>query len=140
MITRTHMKKQPNIRTKRSALNPGRGDLVLDVLVCSAQSIIGLELVCPDGKPIIAAAMVTMQPGEETGWHRHDAPFFAWIIEAELTLDYGPERTREYKSGDGFIETFRSEHIGHNTGKGHARVLALFAGSDAISNTGVSGN
>jgi quercetin dioxygenase-like cupin family protein len=49
----------------------------------------GQEIVYPAGKPNITAAVVTIQPQESTGWHLHDAPLFAMILDGELTVDYG---------------------------------------------------
>lgn len=76
-----------------------------------------------------------MMPGQATGWHHHDVPLFAYILEGELTVDYGPDGKKTYKTGDSFIEAFKTEHNGVNTGTTPARILAVFAGSDDAQNT-----
>ena len=76
-----------------------------------------------------------MIPGQATGWHHHDVPLFAYILEGELTVDYGPDGKKTYKTGDSFIEAFKTEHNGVNTGTTPARILAVFAGSDDAQNT-----
>ncbi len=107
----------------------------LQVLLSSGQSILGQDIVYPAGKPNITAAVVTIQPQESTGWHLHDAPLFAMILDGELTVDYGNGVTRHYVKDDTFIEAFKSRHNGTNTGSTPVRILVVFAGSDVVKNT-----
>lgn len=107
----------------------------LEVLVNSSQSILGQDLKYPAGKPVFTAAIVTMEPGQSTGEHRHDAPLFAMILEGELTVDYGVAGTKVYAKGDALLEAFETYHSGTNTGSEPVRILAVFAGSDAVQNT-----
>ncbi|WP_170506931.1 cupin domain-containing protein [Ruegeria arenilitoris] len=107
----------------------------VDVLLQTETSVIGEALEYPDGTPQITIAIVTMQPGRKTGLHRHDAPLAAYILEGEITVDYGDAGSRTYKEGDALVEAFRSPHAGENTGDGIARILAVFAGSDSVANT-----
>lgn len=107
----------------------------LDVLLSTGKTVIGQEIEYPGGTPKITAAIVTMKPGDSTGWHHHDAPLFAWILDGSLTVDYGADGTRTYEKGDSFIEAFRSEHNGTNTSDVDTRILAVFAGAEGVSNT-----
>lgn len=107
----------------------------LQVLVSSSQSILGQDIAYPSGKPLFTAAIVTLQPGDSTGVHRHEAPLFAMILDGELTVDYGQNGTKVYVKGDALIEAFRTDHNGTNTGNEPVRILAVFAGSDAVKNT-----
>ena len=76
-----------------------------------------------------------MQPGEETGWHRHDVPMFGYILEGEVTVDYGAKGTRIYKKGDALMEAIDWEHNGRNSGSGPARILAVFMGAEGVPDT-----
>lgn len=107
----------------------------VELLLQTDTSIIGEPLEYPAGQAEITMAIVTMQPGQQTGDHRHDAPLAAYVLEGEITVDYGEAGTRVYRTGDAFVEAFRSTHAGVNMGSGIARILAVFAGSDAVSNT-----
>lgn len=107
----------------------------LDVLVSSSETVLGQPFAYPEGTAKITSAIVTMQPGQSTGWHEHEVPLFAYILEGEITVDYGPEGTRRYRAGDSVIEAFGSRHNGTNTGTGIMRLLAVFAGSDTAQNT-----
>ncbi len=106
----------------------------VEVLLQTETSVIGEPLEYPAGTPQVTIAIVTMQPGEKTGWHRHDVPLAAYILEGQVTVDYGNAGTRTYLAGDALVEAFRSPHNGANTGDGIARILAIFAGADGVSN------
>lgn len=112
----------------------------LDVLLSSKKTIIGQDFQYPAGTPKVTAAIVTMQPGDSTGWHHHDAPLLAWVLDGSLTVDYGADGTKTYNKGDAFLEAFRSEHNGTNTSNEETRILAVFAGADGVNNTVSSGN
>lgn len=107
----------------------------VDVLLQSETTIIGQQIVYPEGPAQITVAIVTMEPGQATGWHRHDAPLTAHMLEGELTVDYGPDGTRVYREGDTLVEALGSRHNGTNTGAGIARIFVVFSGAVGTSNT-----
>lgn len=107
----------------------------VDVLVSRSQTVIGQPFAYPQGTAMITGAIITMEPGNSTGWHRHNAPLFGFMLEGEITVDYGPEGLRTYRVGDGFVEAFGTYHNGTNSGDGVARILAVFAGADGVPNT-----
>jgi len=37
---------------------------------------------------------ITLLPGQQTGWHTHPVPLFGYILEGELTVDYGTKGQR----------------------------------------------
>ncbi|MGR3802089.1 cupin domain-containing protein [Marinibacterium profundimaris] len=107
----------------------------LDVLLQTTTTILGQPIAYPGGQAQITAAIVTMQPGQKTGWHDHDAPLFAYILEGEITVDYGPHGTKTYRTGDALVEALGSRHNGENTGDAPMRLLAVFAGAEGTPNT-----
>ncbi|WP_299662770.1 cupin domain-containing protein [uncultured Ruegeria sp.] len=107
----------------------------VDVLLNTTTTAAGEPLVYPDGTPQITVAVVTLQPGQKTGLHRHEAPLVGYILEGEITVDYGSVGIKVFKTGDALVEALNSPHAGENTGDGIARVLAVYAGSDTVSNT-----
>ncbi len=76
----------------------------------------------------VSALIITMAPGEDTGWHTHEVPLLAYILEGELQVDYGEKGVRTYRKGDAFLEAMAVRHIGVNKGAVPARVLAVFMG------------
>jgi quercetin dioxygenase-like cupin family protein len=107
----------------------------LDVLLASSQTVIGQPIAYPQGVPKVTAAIITMEPGQETGLHLHRTPLFAYILSGELTVDYGPYGRRVFKEGSAFLEAFNSDHNGRNTGPVATRILAVFMGAEGVSNT-----
>lgn len=105
-------------------------------LLASQTTIIGQPIAYPTGAPAkITSAIVTMLPGEATGWHQHDVPMFGYILEGEVTVDYGAKGTHVYRQGDAVIEAVDWPHNGRNTGTVPARILAVFMGAKGIPNT-----
>ncbi len=107
----------------------------LEVLLQGSETVLGQPIAYPGGTPVVTAAIVTMAPGQETGWHVHEVPLFAWMLDGELTVDYGPDGSRTYHAGDALLEAFRTRHNGRNTGTDAARLLAVFMGADGVANT-----
>jgi quercetin dioxygenase-like cupin family protein len=83
----------------------------------------------------ITAAEITLQPGQQTGWHMHPVPVFGYILEGELTVDYGPKGQRTYGSGEGFVEALNEAHNGHNAGQVPVKILAVFIGATGVQGT-----
>lgn len=107
----------------------------LEVLLQSSETVLGQAFAYPPGKPVVTAAIVSVDPGGETGWHVHEAPLFAWMLDGTLTVDYGPDGIRTYDKGDALIEAFRTRHNGQNLGAEPARLLAVFIGAEGVPNT-----
>ena len=80
----------------------------------------------------ITAVEITLQPGEQTGWHMHPVPMFGYILEGELTVDYGAKGQRTYRKGDGLMEAMNEAHNGRNSGQGPLKILAVVLGSGEL--------
>jgi quercetin dioxygenase-like cupin family protein len=102
----------------------------LDVLLETSTSALGQPLAYPPGTPRVTAAIVTIAPGQSTGWHRHDVPLMGYVLEGELTVDYGPDGSRTWRAGEAFMEAFRTEHDGRNAGPDPVRLLAVYMGAE----------
>jgi len=107
----------------------------LQVLLQSGETVLGQPLAYPEGAPVVTAAIVTMEPGQVTGWHRHDAPLFAYMLDGQLTVDYGEGVKKTYAQGDALLEAVGTDHQGENTGEGPMRILVVFAGAAGVLNT-----
>ena len=86
-------------------------------LLSTGTTILGETLHYPTGGPAhITAEIVTLEPGGKTILHRHGVPMFAYILEGELTVDYGDRGKRTYRKGDAFMETMDVPHFGADAG------------------------
>ena len=100
-------------------------------LLSGGKTIVGEDITYPTtGKANITAAIVTLAPGESTIVHRHGVPLFAYILEGELTVDYGALGTKVYRQGDAFLEAMAVDHVGKNTGTGIMRTIAVYMGAE----------
>ena len=103
-------------------------------LLSTGTSIIGEPLRYPaTGAAHVTAAIVTMAPGERTIVHKHGVPLFAYILDGELTVDYGEHGKRTYRQGQAFMEAMDAEHFGINTGSQPVRLLAVYMGAQGAS-------
>lgn len=108
---------------------------LLTPLVSGGTDILGQTLTYPEGPVNITAAIVTIPPGGTTGAHRHEVPLFAYILEGELTVDYGEHGTRTYRTGDSVLEAINNTHAGTNTGAVPMKLLAVYMGGGTAANT-----
>ncbi|OOY41556.1 hypothetical protein BOV91_10870, partial [Solemya velum gill symbiont] len=84
-------------------------------LLSTETTIVGESIAYPTtGQAKVTAAIVTLAPGEKTILHKHGVPLFAYILDGELSVDYGNDGIRIYKQGDAFMEAMSVSHFGEN--------------------------
>jgi quercetin dioxygenase-like cupin family protein len=99
-------------------------------LFSTGETILGEPFSYPAGKPKLTAAVLTLTPGQETGWHTHGVPVTGIMLEGELTVDYGDKGKRTYKKGEAVVETMATPHNGRNTGEGNVQLFVVFIGAE----------
>ena len=104
-------------------------------LLQGGQDILGASVEYPDGPANVTASIVTLPPGGETGWHEHEVPLFAHILEGELTVDYGTRGKKTYRAGDSFLEAMNWPHNGTSTGTVTMKLIAVYMGGGDEANT-----
>mgnify|MGYP000948429348 FL=1 len=104
-----------------------------ETLLETDRTVVGETLAYPGGAPAeVTAQVVVIQPGEATVWHKHPVPLYAYMLEGELTVDYGPHGPRTYRAGDNFMEAMDVWHQGRNTGATPVRILAVSMGAPGL--------
>lgn len=104
-------------------------------LLSTGKTVVGEEVRYPStGAPRITVSIVTVAPGTDAAFHRHPAPLVAYILEGELTVDYGPKGTRVYRQGEALVEAMDVPHRGYNPGSAIARLLAVYIGAEGTDN------
>jgi quercetin dioxygenase-like cupin family protein len=102
-------------------------------VLSTGTTVTGEPIRYPTGAPAQLTAMeITLQPGQQTGWHTHAVPLFGYILEGELTVDYGAKGQRTYRKGDGLAEAMNEAHNGRNLGQSPVTILAVFAGMEGV--------
>jgi quercetin dioxygenase-like cupin family protein len=107
---------------------------LLTPILTAKETVLGQPIAYPTGVPQITTAIVTLPPGGQTGWHQHSIPLYAYILEGELTVDYGTRGTRVYKAGEGVMEAIDWPHNATSTGTVPMRLLAVYVGAESIPN------
>lgn len=85
----------------------------------------------------VTSLIVTIAPGTETVLHHHPAPMYAYILDGEVTVDYGAKGSRVFRQGEAFMEAQTVPHKGVNTGTVPVRILTVSMGADGIANVAV---
>jgi quercetin dioxygenase-like cupin family protein len=102
-------------------------------VLSTGSTVTGEPIRYPSGVPAeITAVEITLQPGQQTGWHIHPVPLFGYILDGELTVEYGAKGKRIYRKGDGLAEAMNEAHNGTNTGQNPTRILAVFIGMEGV--------
>jgi quercetin dioxygenase-like cupin family protein len=102
-------------------------------VLSTGTTVTGQPIRYPSGAPAqLTAVEITLQPGQQTGWHTHPAPLFGYILEGELTVDYGAKGQRTYVKGEGLAEAMDEAHNGRNTGQSPVTILAVFIGTQGV--------
>ena len=104
-------------------------------LISTSTNIVGETIRYPTtGAAHVTAAIVTLGPGAKTIVHKHGVPLFAYILDGELTVDYGSHGKRTYKKGQAFMEAMDVAHYGINMSVSPVRILAVYMGAKGSKN------
>ena len=108
---------------------------VVTPLLESSETILHQPIAYPTGTAKIAASIVTIPPGAETGWHIHPVPLFGYVLEGELAVDYGgDEGFHIYRQGDSLLEAIDWPHNGMNRTHAPVRILVVTMGAEGAPN------
>jgi len=107
---------------------------LLTPLLSGNTTIIDQTIAYPDGTPKVTAAIVVIPPGKDTGWHTHAVPLFVYVLEGEVTVDYGSKGVKVYKAGDSLLEAENWAHNGMNKTDALVRILAVYMGAEGLAN------
>lgn len=99
-------------------------------------TILDQPITYPKKKPAqISSSIVSLEPGQETGFHKHGAPMYAYILEGTLTVEYDAGVTKEYPAGTALMEAQGIFHNGTNKGNTTVRVLMVNLGAKGVKNS-----
>ena len=99
-------------------------------LLSTGTTVVGETIRYPSGTAHVTASIVTLPPGARTVVHKHGVPMFAYILQGEITVDYGAKGKRTYRQGDALMEAMDVAHFGENTGTQPMRLIAVYMGAD----------
>lgn len=91
----------------------------------NGQPITYLKTNCPE----VTAAIVEIAPGGETGWHKHQIPVYAYVLEGTLLVLMDGSDPLTFQKGQAFVEVLNTAHNGKNTGKETVKLLVFYTGA-----------
>lgn len=97
-------------------------------------TIIGQPVEYATGTTMLTNAIVTIQPGNETGWHSHAVPLFVYVLSGTVTVDYGSKGIHSVAAGTSFFEAMDWPHNAHNYGTEPVQILAVYLGVEGTTN------
>jgi len=96
----------------------------------TGKTVINQDIQYPSGSSLITSKIITIPAGAETGPHIHEYPMFAYVLEGEITVDYGEHGTKTFEKGDSFVEAINYTHNGKNTGSEPTKILTVLIGKN----------
>lgn len=104
-------------------------------LLATGTTVVGEQIRYPTSGPAkVTASIVTIAPGADSLVHRHPAPLVAYILDGEVTVDYGPLGRKVFRKGEAMVEAMDVPHRGMNFGSEPVRILAIYLGAEGTAN------
>lgn len=88
-----------------------------------------------DTQAEVSVTVLTLNEGSQTGWHRHDAPMVAYIMQGSVTVTYDGGVVKTYSEGEAILEAVGTRHNGLSTGPGPVVILVINMGAEGVANT-----
>ena len=90
----------------------------------------------PKKKPAqVSSSIVQLEPGQETGWRKYNAPTYAYVLEGTISVEYDAGVTKEYPAGTALMEAEGVWQNGTNKGDQPVRMLLVNMGAKGVKNT-----
>jgi quercetin dioxygenase-like cupin family protein len=83
----------------------------------------------PAGQPEVTALIVEIAAGGQTGWHEHQVPSFAYVMEGTLEVTRATGETKVLHVGDMLPEVVDTLHNGRALEGKSVKLLVLYTGS-----------
>ena len=99
----------------------------------ATQDVVGQNLAYPKAEhPEVTGMKVTIPTGQETGWHTHSVPGYAYVLSGTITLEYDKAAPRQFKPGEAFAEVVNVAHNGRNNGTEDVVLIVFFTGEKGV--------
>ena len=99
-------------------------------LLKTQESWDGQPIRYPQGKPEVVMLHIEIAPGGQTGWHEHDVPSFAHVLEGELEVTQADGRKRRLGPGDSLAEVVGVIHNGRVLGERAVKLVVVYTSAE----------
>jgi len=112
--------------TAKSQYNKG---VVLEPVLKTDTTSIGQKIVYPNFQSDeVSIVKVIIPSGKSTGWHKHNFPVFAYVLQGTLTVEIENRKSLQFSQNSSFSEVINTLHNGINNGKKDVILIAFFMG------------
>lgn len=106
------------------------------LLDAESRTILGQRFKYPTKRrPEVSSTLVVLEPGQETGWHRHKVPTYTYVLDGTVTMEFDNAEVRDLPAGTATMEAIGTWHNVTNKGTSPARLLMVFMGADGLVST-----
>ncbi len=109
------------------ALEPATG-IKSQTILKTQQSWDGSPITYPAGQAEVTGMLIEIAPQAETGWHKHPAPSFGYILQGQLDVRLKDGQIKQLKTGDAIAEVVNTLHNGRNNGDIPVKLVVFYAG------------
>lgn len=92
----------------------------------------GAAIVYPQLPAEVTALWIEVAPGAETGWHFHEVPSFAYMVEGGLVVTTRTGLVKHLNAGEAMAEVVGTIHNGRNVGEVPAKLVVFYAGKPGV--------
>jgi quercetin dioxygenase-like cupin family protein len=86
------------------------------------------------GVAAITSAVVTLEPGQETGWRRNKVPLYVHVLEGTLSIEFDGGVVKEFPAGSTFMDGQGVWHNATNKGTDTLRMETVYFGAKGARN------
>ena len=105
----------------------------VEKLLQTDTTVIGQKIVFPTfPNAEVTICKVTIPPGKQTGWHKHEIPVFAYVEKGNLTVQLENGKEFHYAPNSTISEVFDSFHNGYNAGNEDVVLIAVYLGGKDV--------
>ncbi len=123
---------EPAASASPAASAAAGGDVLLDA---QRLTVLDQPLDYPAKQPAeVSSVVVQLEPGQETGWHKHKVPVYVYVMEGTLTTEYDAGVTKEFGAGAAFLEAEDVWLNSTNKGEDTVRLLTVYLGAKGAKN------
>jgi quercetin dioxygenase-like cupin family protein len=94
---------------------------------------IGQPIVYPaNDSPEVSAVMVEIPAGQQTGWHKHPVPCYAYVVSGTISVEFPDGSVHEYSAGQAIAEAVNVLHNGTNKGTESVKIVMFALSSQGV--------
>jgi quercetin dioxygenase-like cupin family protein len=87
------------------------------------------------GAAEVSSSLLTLEPGQESGWHKDRVPLFVYVLEGTLSVEYDAGVTKEYPAGTSYMEAQGVWHNASNKTNDAVKLLRVYMGAKGVKST-----